>query len=44
MIRVPSGGDTRFDAGPAARDEDVDEAALEQARALLKRAVRPPND
>ena len=30
--------------GPAARDEDVDEAALEQARAFLKKALRPPNN
>jgi hypothetical protein len=30
--------------GPAARDDDIDEAPLEQARAFLKRARRPPND
>ena len=30
--------------GLAARDEDVDEAALEQARAFLKKALRPPNN
>ena len=29
---------------PAARDNDGDEAALEQARAFLKRALRPPNE
>jgi hypothetical protein len=30
--------------GPAAREEDIDEAALEQVRAFLKKALRPPND